>query len=148
MIYQGNSWAVFHDPYLMNYLREHDVFFQSYGVMNGILQRRNDAPNAYNVLSGISSNLLATLYSKHPDAVITEGTVLLAYFLHSGIGVIPRAASSNHQKENSPQALALIIPYLTSDHIKQLERAIPALMKGEDLYTFISFMNALPNPHK
>jgi len=145
-VYQGNSWLVFHDPYLMDYLREHSIFFQAYAVMNGILQQRDKSPNAYNILSGLSRELMATVYSEEKDAVITEATVLLSYFLHSNIGVIPRAASSAHQQENSPQALSAILPHLTSSHIQQLETAIPALMKGEDLHTSVSFMNALSSP--
>lgn len=145
-VFQGQSWLVFHDPYLMDYLREHNIFFQAYAVMNGILELRDRSPNAYNILSGLSRELTAKVYSEEKDAVVNEATVLLAYFLHSNVGVIPRAASPAHQQENSPQALTAILPHLTSSHIQQLETAIPALMKGEDLHTSVSFMNALSSP--
>lgn len=145
-IYQGNSWLVFHDPYLMNFLSDHGIFFQSYAVMNGILQRRNDAPNAYHILTGLSQELSTTVQPEKKDAIITEATVLLSYFLRSNFGVIPRAASSAHQQENSPQALSAILPRFTSSHIQQLETVIPALMKGEDVHTHVSFMNALSSP--
>lgn len=145
-IYQGSSWMIFHDPYMMDLLREHAIFFQAYAVMNGILQRKNDALNAYNILTDTAHELLTKIYSEDKNEVITEATVLLAYLIHSNIGIIPRAASSSHQLENSPKSLAVILPYLTSSHTKNLEMAIDALMKGEDLHIPISFMNALKIP--
>lgn len=145
-IYQGNAWCVFHDPYLMDYLRSHGIFFQAYAVMNGILQQKDASPNAYNSLSGLSRELMATVYPRNKDVDITEATVLLAYFIQSGVGVIPRAASSAHQKENSPQSLSAILPHMTPSRIKQLQTAIPALSNGEDMHTSVSFMNALSTP--
>lgn len=147
-MYQGNAWAVFHDPDLMNFLEEHNIFFQAYNVMNGILgqSQRDQAPGAYNILSGISRDLMATVYSQNTDQFITEGTVVLAYFVHSNIGVIPRAGNRVHQHQNSPAALSAILPHLTPSHIQQLEKAMPALMKGEELTTQVSFMNAHSGP--
>ncbi|KAL7545551.1 hypothetical protein ACHAWF_008904 [Thalassiosira exigua] len=145
-LYQGNSWLLFHDPFLMNYLRDNNIAFQAYAVINGIIQRKDVSPNAFNVLSGLSRDLMATIYSENPDLVITEATVLLAYFVHRNVGVIPRAASSSHRKENSPRALSAILPHLTPSHIRQLESAIPALMKGEDVHTSVSFTNGLDTP--
>ena len=145
-IYQGNSWMVFHDPYMMDFLDKNNIQFQSYAVMNGILGRRNEAPHAYHILSDISREFAATVYSEKKDVVVTEATVLLAYFVHANVGVIPRAASPAHQQENSPQSIAAILPHLTTTHIQQLELAIPAMMKGEDIHTAVSFTNALNRP--
>ena len=148
-IYQGNAWLVFHDPYLMNYLREHGIFFQAYAVMTGTLQRR-DSSDAFNIISGISRELYATIYAEKKDVVITEATVILAYFVQSNIGVIPRASSSIHQLENSVESVHSILPYLTATHIQQLQLAIPALMKGESTdespVVSVSFMNSLTSP--
>jgi diketogulonate reductase-like aldo/keto reductase len=148
-MYQGNSWAIFHDPYLMNLLRDHNIFFQSYGVMFGIIQRRQSSPSAYHILSSLSHELTETIHSasnsedgtKQP--VITEATVLLAYLIHSNIGIIPRAAATTHQQENSPSSIKAVVEHLTPNHIEKLERAIPALMKGEQLHSSVSFMNTL-----
>ena len=145
-VFQGNAWAVFHDPFLMDYLEENGIFFQAYGLMNGILQRRNDAPGAYSVLTGLAHELTATAFSEGKKVKATEATVLLAFFLKKRIGVIPRAASATHQKENSPQSISAILPHLTESHMAKLATAIPALMKGEDLHASISFMNALKSP--
>ena len=114
------------------------------------------SPAAYNILTNVSKELAATTHSymsendvggdrKHPP-VITEATVLLSFFIRSNIGIIPRASSSAHQKENSPVSITAILSHLTSLHIKQLEMAIKALMKGEALHASISFMNSLPGP--
>jgi len=144
-IYQGNSWLVFHDPFLMDFLEEHRIFFQAFNVMNGIVQKTNDAPAANQVLTDLSRELAAEAYYKDKEytPMISEATVVLAYFIRSNFGVIPRAASPSHQQENSSKAVSAILPHLTDYHIKQLETAIPALMKGEDAHTSVSFMNAL-----
>jgi diketogulonate reductase-like aldo/keto reductase len=147
-IYQGNSWLTFHDPHLMIFLREHDIFFQAYAVMFGIIQQRQDSPSAFHILSTLSHELSETIQSSSPDKgttnqpVVTEATILLAYMVLSNIGVIPRAASKDHQHENSPSSVKAVARHLTPDHIKKLERAIPALMKGEELHASVSFMNA------
>lgn len=147
-MYQGNSWLIFHDPYLMNFLREQDVFFQTYAVMFGILQRRQDSPSAFHILSTLSHEITETIQSSNPDQgtkqpVVTEATILLAYLVHSNIGIIPRAAATAHQHENSSFSIKAVVQLLIPDHIEKLERAIPALMRGEELHASVSFMNAL-----
>ncbi len=134
----------------MNYLREHDIFFQAYAVMTGILQGRNESSNSYKILSSIARELHATLNAKDKDVTITEATVILAFFIHSNISVVPRAASSVHQNENSLHGVRLILPRLTANHIQQLQLAIPALMKNErsdeSPVVSVSFMNSLKSP--
>merc|ERR1712029_27052 len=51
-----------------------------------------------------------------------------------------------HQKENSPQSISAVLRHLTESHMQRLEKAIPALMKGEDLQVSVSFMNSLSSP--
>merc|ERR1711865_770117 len=145
LIYQGSSWTAFYDPHLTSYIREHHIFYQSYAVMS-ILDRRDQAPNAYKVLSGLAHELRATVHPENEEVVLTEATVVLAYFLHKDIGVVPRAASPSHQRENSPLAAAAILPHLTASLIEQLERAITSLLKGEDLHISVSFTNTLQFP--
>jgi Holliday junction resolvasome RuvABC endonuclease subunit len=116
--------------------------------MFGIIQRRQDSPSAFHILSTVSRELTEIIQSSNPDNVATqpiatEATIMLAYFVHSNIGVIPRAAATAHQHENSPSSIKAVIQHLTPDRIEKLERAIPALMKGEQLYTSVSFVNAL-----
>ena len=149
-IYQGDVWKAFHDPYLLRHLQDEDIFFQAYGVMNRVMGGRREAPAAFSVLSDISREIASTLhaYGDHHDKqlIVTEATILLAFLVQKGIGVIPRASSSGHRSENSPDAIAAVIPNLTSDHFNKLQRAVPALMRGEELHASISFMNSLPGP--
>ena len=145
-IYQGNAWQVFHDPYMMDLLNKHNTLFQAYGVINGVLLRRNEAPKAHHILTDIAREMAASIHSEKKNVFISEATVLLAYFTQANIGLIPRAASPQHRQENSIEAIMAILPHLTSSHIQQLELAIPALMKGEDLHTSVHFMNALNSP--
>ena len=149
-IYQGDVWKTFHDPHLLRHLQDEDIFFQAYGVMNRVLGGGRNALAAFSVLSDISREIASTLhaYGDHHDKqlVVTQATVLLAFFVKKDIGVIPRASSAGHRRENSPDAVAAVIPNLTSDHFNKLQRAVPALMKGEELHASISFMNSLPAP--
>ncbi len=148
-VYQGNAWKVFHDPYMMDFLRENDVVFQAYGVMQGILGRKNESPAAFGMLLTMAEEMREIANGqklRNLPPVITEATVLLAYFVHSKIGIIPRASSSMHQHENSPASIDAVVPHLTPSHIRRLEIAIPALMRGQDVHTSISFMNDLPGP--
>ncbi|KAL7472317.1 hypothetical protein ACHAXS_012645 [Conticribra weissflogii] len=148
-VYQGNAWKVFHDPYMMDFLRENDVVFQAYGVMQGILGRKNESPAAFGMLLTMAEEMREIANGqklRNLPPVITEATVLLAYFVHSKIGIIPRASSSTHQHENSPASIAAVVPHLTPSHIRRLEIAIPALMRGQDVHASISFMNDLPGP--
>ena len=149
-VYQGNSWLIFHDPYLMDFLREHDIFFQAYAVMFGIIQRKQDSPGAFHILSTLSLELNEVIQSSNSDntatqPVVTEATVILAYLVHSNIGIIPRAAKVAHQQENSASSIKAVIQHLTPDRIEKLERAIPALMRGQQLHIAVSFENALEN---
>lgn len=149
-IYQGESWLIFHDPYLMNFLRDHHILFQSYGVMSGIINRRQASPSAFYILSSLAHELTETIYSENPgksaeQPEFTEATIMLAYLIHLNIGIIPRAAATTHQRENSPSSIRAVVNHLTPDRIEKLGRAIPALMKGEALNTSVSFMNALEN---
>ena len=147
-VYQGNAWLVFHDPYMQNLLKDHNIFFQSYAVMNGIVQRQETAPNAFRVLTGLARELTASAYAKTQGKIpaISEGTVVLAYFASKHIGVVPRASSRSHQNENSIESVKGVLDNISDEHIQQLESAIPSLMKGEDIHASVSFMNSLDTP--
>lgn len=149
-IYQGDVWKAFHDPHLLRQLQETNTFFQAYGVMNRVMGGRNDAPSAFRVLTDTAREITSTLreyadyYTK--GSVASEATVLLAFCVQKGIGVIPRASSAAHRRENAPDVVADAIPNLTSTHLSRLELAVPALMRGEELHASISFMNSTPGP--
>ena len=149
-IYQGDVWKAFHDPNLLRQLKEMDTFFQAYGVMNRVMGGREEAPSAFGVLTNIAREITATLHEYgdyHTKRLVaSEATILLAFCVQRGIGVIPRTSSATHRRENAPDVIADVIPNLTSTHISQLELAIPALMRGEELHASISFMNSMPGP--
>ncbi|KAL7486000.1 hypothetical protein ACHAW6_011608 [Cyclotella cf. meneghiniana] len=149
-IYQGDIWLAFQDPVLFRHLRDNHIFFQAYGVMNRIIQGREDSPSAFSILSDIAREVASTMHAaeeyKDRSLIVTEATVLLAFCVQYGIGVIPRASSQDHRNENSPSVIAAVIPYISTSHFNQLLLAVPAIMKGEDLHASISFMNSLPGP--
>lgn len=105
------------------------------------MSQKEKAPRAAEILSTIASEVTSAV-DEH--AVVTEATILLAFFFHYDSGVIPRSSSPSHQRENSPEVVASVASHLTPSHIQKLERAISALMKGEDYEVVtVSFVNAL-----
>jgi hypothetical protein len=105
------------------------------------LSKKEKAPRAAEILSKITLEVTSAV---EEHGVASEATVLLAFFFHCDYGVIPRSSSPSHQRENSPKVVASVASHLTPSHIRQLERAISALMKGEDYKVVsVSFVNAL-----
>ena len=121
-IIQGNVWSLMFDPWLMNMVKENKVIFQAYNVMNGIVQRRDAAPNAYRVLKHIGDDLGRS----------TVAQTVLAWLVQQNVSVIPRASSLEHQDENSPYSLSMIRT-ITDEENAKIERAVKALLRGEDI---------------
>ncbi|KAL3770421.1 hypothetical protein ACHAWO_009501 [Cyclotella atomus] len=149
-LYQGDVWKAFYDPLLLRHIRDNNIFFQAYGVMNRIMGGREHAPRAFSVLEDIAREIASTLHASGEYAdkplVVTEATVLLAYCINYGIGIFPRASAADHRRENSPEAIAAVRPHITAERFNRLQLAIPAIMKGEDVNVLLSFMNNLPGP--
>jgi len=121
-IIQGNVWSLMFDPWLVNMVRENKVIFQAYNVMNGIVKRGDVAPNAYQLLRNIGEDL----------GPFTVAQTVLAWLVQQDVSVIPRASSLSHQDDNSPYWLSSV-PTLSDEEKEEIERAVKALLKGEDV---------------
>ena len=119
-IYQGNAWQLWFRPEVLERLREKNVLFQAYNVVNGIVTREGAAPRAYRVLADVAR-------AKNADV----GTVVLAALKRRGVATIPRASSPQHLAANAPQAVASIA--LDDDEADTVDAAMKALMSGRDL---------------
>ena len=117
-IYQGNAWQLWFRPEVLQRLREKNVLYQAYNVVNGIVMREGAAPRAYRVLADVAR-------AKNADV----GTVVLAALKRRGVATIPRASSPNHLAANAPQAVASI----ALDDDEAIDAAMKALMSGRDL---------------
>lgn len=158
-LYQGNVWIVLHNPNLYHLLQENGIVFQAYNVMNGVLQRKNVAPNAFSVLSRIGNRLdtvvrrvesAGTREGEQPQGpiiAITESMVVMAWLVQEGISVIPRTSSLKHLLENSPSSIASV-PTLTREEKEQVRAAMSALMRGEDIKIEATFQNKMSVPVK
>lgn len=154
-MYQGNVWIVMHNTALLKLLKENDVLFQAYNVMHGALQRRNDAPIAFSVLTEIGKQLTRTSTSlmdsttrqqyQPPTGRISEAMVIMAWLVQEGISIIPRASSSEHQIENSPFSMESV-PKLTREEKEQVKAAVSALMRGDDIKVEATFQNKFNVP--
>jgi diketogulonate reductase-like aldo/keto reductase len=127
-LYQGDVWKAFYDPVLLRYIRDNNIFFQAYGVMNRIIGGRERAPRAFSILEDIAREIASTLHASgeynDKPLVVTEGTVLLAYCVYYGIGVIPRASSAEHRRENSPDVIAAVRPHLTAERFNRVSTSL------------------------
>jgi diketogulonate reductase-like aldo/keto reductase len=155
-ILQGNVWSVMFDPRLMKLMDEHNILFQAYNVMNGIMGQRSKAPKAFSVLTKVSQSLTHKLEKgnlrrvsgsgkkkkKESLEFVNEAMVVMAYLLQEGIGIIPRASSMSHQKENSPETLKLV-PLMSKGEKEVVKNAMTALLRGEDLKVVATFHNSL-----
>ena len=152
-IYQGNLWKVVHDPYLMNLLNNNNIHFQAYNIMNGAVQRKSEAPNAFSVLTKLSNEFMSrakesTSEREHghrhehelSEIHITEAMVIMAWLTQEGIAIIPRASSTRHQVENSPSSINSV-PQLSNEEKQKVRAAVSALMKGKDLSIKVTFQN-------
>lgn len=150
-IYQGNVWAVLFEPNIMTLLGEQNITFQAYNVMNGMVTRGQLAPIAFSTLKRIGESYsirkqrrLGQMTGK--SMIVTEAMVIMAWLLQKGIGIIPRASSSDHLQENSPESL-MLIPTLSKSDKELIQKAMSALLRGEDLKVEATFQNSLESGH-
>ena len=119
-IYQGNAWQIWFRPEVLERLREKNVLYQAYNVVNGIVTREGAAPRAYRVLADVAR-------AKNADV----GTVVLAALKRRGVATIPRASSPQHLAANAPRAVAAVT--LDDEEVHTIDAAMKALMSGRDL---------------
>ena len=137
-LYQGNVWKVIHDPKIMDLLEQHNVTFQAYNVMNGVIGQHDSAPNAYTILTSMGGELMqmdTTIKRK-----ITASMVVNAWLVQQGISIIPRASSSHHKIENLPSSIEFV-PQLNEEQNQQIAKAVSALMRGQDVTVSATFQN-------
>jgi hypothetical protein len=120
MILQGNLWSLFFDPHLMDLLKEHEVHFQVFNALNGILQ------NAYTGPKAIAAQKDMTLIGEHVGGTFPQ--VVLRWLIEQGISVIPRSSSSAHVQENAAIAE---IGALNPAQIDRSRKAIEVLLRPQ-----------------
>ena len=137
-IYQGNILVEFNDKGIMTILRDNDVHFQAYNIINGVLGNAEQAPNAYHQLARIGRDLYKHAVAS-PGGLAAEaqppfsaGTVLLAWLVQSGISVVPRAESTENRLPNSVDAV-MAVPIIPDPIRLDVEKFVLALIKGEDI---------------
>jgi diketogulonate reductase-like aldo/keto reductase len=144
-IYQGNVWAFLFDSQLMQFCQFHNIHFQAYNVMNGIISSRAvaTAPNAYQVLLDIAARGVVSNDATKPTAA-TPAQVVLAWLVYNGVSVIPRTSQLQHLRENANAVTKIPVPVLASNN-NIIRNAVTALLRGIDLdrprATFINKKN-------
>jgi len=117
-LHQGNVWSLAFDPWLVETLKEHNVGFQAYNVMNGILNKHN--PEAQEIIRTVGKDL----------GGLNMAQCLLSWLVHQGVSVIPRASSSANIESNAPAAVSGKL--LSPEQMTQVENAVKILLKSSD----------------
>ncbi len=123
---QANVWTLLFDPSLVTYLHQHEIHFQAYNVMNGILSQTSRAPNAYQSLMSVAANV-----SQNGDEMATPAQLIIAWLVHQSVSVIPRTSSVEHLQENAESMQT--VPSLSSQQQDTIKTAVMALLRGVDL---------------
>lgn len=125
---QDNVWSYVFDPFLVSYCHENEIHYQAYNVMNGIVNQAEFAPVAFDALDRIAQ----VLGKDGAGEQITVAQVILKWLNQHGVSTIARTKMQNHMAENSPTIIGSI-PDLNEEVEEQVEQAIAALLKREDL---------------
>jgi len=112
MIFQGNIWAIFFDPHLTDFLKEHNIMFQAYSVMNALLPATHDSLDdkvserikfALKYITSEGHNTLKEIAEKENNngRPFTAAQIILSWLMSSGVGVIPRTSNAQHIADNA-----------------------------------------------
>jgi diketogulonate reductase-like aldo/keto reductase len=132
-ILQDNVWNYIFDPFLMQLVHDHNIHFQVYNVMAGILEadQQNASPRAYQQLKILANKLT----QQNNDAglqteVIHPSQVVMAWLAQNDVSVVARTSNLYHLTMNSPAAIAKV-PKLTTRQNEQIKAAVAALLRRE-----------------
>jgi D-xylose reductase len=139
-ILQHNVWVMHYDPYLMTYINDHDIHFQPYNVMNGIISRSQKYPNVMEALDGLTHHIVES--DEHLD--LTHSQVLLKWITQQNCSVIPRTSNPNHLLEMSPEKIAAIRD-LSHHELRNVYDIVGHVLAGQDFPdpAEIQFVNKL-----
>eukprot|EP00957_Ditylum_brightwellii_P080570 6128713-Ditylum_brightwellii.AAC.1 len=107
-IYQGSVRSAVYDSELMAFLHRNNIMFQAYGVMLSITKRKNDAPNAYELLEIVGQQLASKQMSSDGSDysnTYEASQIVLAWLTQHGISVVLRSSSSFNRHLNSPETI-------------------------------------------
>jgi hypothetical protein len=130
-IYQGNLWNLVFDKDLVELLTSNNILFQTYNVMNSVINEHDSTPKSFKILEKIASSYVDT-ESNQPFSV---SRLLLAWLMQRGVAVVVGTSSQEHLTDNSP-ANVQKFPPLLSRHETDIETAVGAVLKKIDLTDF------------
>mmetsp|Transcript_36153 Transcript_36153/g.45021 ORF Transcript_36153/g.45021 Transcript_36153/m.45021 type:complete len:239 (+) Transcript_36153:462-1178(+) len=97
MVFQGDIYSFLFDPFLMDLLRNNNIQFQAYDVVNNLIhppheneQLKSRFSNALRALEIIANEV------SDPDHQLSTVQLILKWLTQSNVSVIPRASSRTH----------------------------------------------------
>ena len=134
-LYQGSLRTLLLEDEMIEGMVKHGVHYQVYDAPSTVLTGRERAPRAYARLErmgarhgGIQEGV-GDVYGGYGYSAIQ---MVLGWLVQKGVGVIPGTKNLQHLVENGPMTL-MSMPRFTAREMLDVEMAVLALMKGEDL---------------
>lgn len=122
----------------MEYCKEHNIHFQAFNVMNGILyhSKRDEIPTAMETLKYIAGQVSTRANSG--EASYSFPQIVLKWLVQNNVSVIPRTTSLEHLKENSAAVIAAMPP-LKPDEAEAVRAAVAAVLTQQDMTQTIAW---------
>lgn len=125
-IYQGHLSWVFNEPSLFELLKQHNITYQAYNVIQGVFSNIEERPWSRHHLERIAMEV------SHPEDILSWPRLLIAFLSQYNIGVVVRTSDEIHLLENSPVNIAPV-PHLNDVQSLDMEEIIKTLLQDKDV---------------
>ncbi|KAL7517617.1 hypothetical protein ACHAWX_002523 [Stephanocyclus meneghinianus] len=128
-------------------LKEKNITFLASNVAGHILEKKDEAPNAYGLLQVLGKilfrshrEMLAThegvsyhSITNSNDEYFTVPRLALAYLIRHGVVALPHAYKPEHLADDAPESVGALANFLTERRVAEIGVALKALVTGRDL---------------
>lgn len=141
---EGINALHFHGEEDITATRNENITFLASNVAGHVLQRRDEAPNAYMLLQ----NLGGLLFRSHHEMLSARGDpatadasdpyftvprVVMSFLVRHEICVLPHAHEAAHLADDAPESVLALANFLTERRAAEIGVALAALLSEEDL---------------
>lgn len=115
----------------MDYVKEKNILFQAYNVVNGVFYNRDfeDAPNAILALNDIKDELSER---DGGSGSYSLPQLVFKWLVQNDVSIVPRTSNEERLAENSAVAIAAM-PKLVDIEQDTIKNAVAALLTKEDM---------------
>ena len=127
-------------------LKENNITFLASNVAGHVLEKKDQAPNAYSLMQVLGKMLFYShrelLASRNGALQPSTGSevdyysvprLALAYLVRHGVVALPHAYKPEHLVDDSPESVGGLADFLTERRVAEIGTALKALVTGRDL---------------